>query len=165
MSRHLSVGYRVRSLLEFQNLEIHALAFIRQDEERIQGTFRPTSLIGVTFTRHWVTVEPGFDRQVGDSSATRATLYGNISRLGLDSWGGDNDSRDFDEFGHLVALETTDGGSGFVAAQGYMDILEFVFRITGSGHLNRETNIDLEGLFCEKLKAVWAEYKLNLESC
>ena len=45
-----------------------------------------------------------------------------------------------------------------------MSWMEFVFRVTGSGHLHRETNLDLEGLFYEKLKAVWAEYELNLES-
>ena len=104
--RHLSVGKRVRSILEFKNMGINALAFIMQHEERIQGTFR-----------------------------SKATLDRNICHIGLDSWGGDNDIRDFDEFGHLVALEATDGGSDFYAAQGDSDILELVFRVTGSGRL------------------------------
>ena len=39
VSRHLSVGNRVRSILEFKNMGINALAFIWQHEERIQGTF------------------------------------------------------------------------------------------------------------------------------
>ncbi len=30
--------------------------------------------------------------------------------------------------------------------------------------LTGETNLYLEGLFCEKLKAVWAEYEFNSES-
>ena len=41
-----------------------------------------------------------------------------------------------------MALEATDGGSDFYAAQGDLDILEFVFRVTGSVRLYKKTNLD-----------------------
>ncbi len=45
--RHLAMRDRVRRLLQFEGLEVHTLALVRQDEERIQRTLGPSGLLRV----------------------------------------------------------------------------------------------------------------------
>ena len=45
VTRHLAMGHRVGSLLQFQDLEVVALDLVRHDEERIQRAFGTSGLL------------------------------------------------------------------------------------------------------------------------
>lgn len=141
MSRHLSVGHGVRRLLELQDLEVHALALVRQNEERVQGALGPAGLLGVALPWHGVPIEAGLDCQVGYGGAAGPALDGDARRLGLDAAGRHHDAGDLHQAGDLVTLEVADVGAGLVAPQGHVNVFQQVVFATGPGHLYKKVDI------------------------
>lgn len=64
------------------DLEVHTLALVRDDEERVHGTLGAASLVRVALARQGVPFQPWLHSDVGDNGPAVATLDGDTSGLG-----------------------------------------------------------------------------------
>ena len=140
MSGHLSVRDRVGRLLQLQDLEVHTLTLIREDEVGIKRALWPPRLFSVALSWHGVSVKAGSNRNVGNSGTAGSALDGDVRSLGFNPGGRDHDAGNFNEFRHLVTFQVSHAGPGFIAAESHVDILQVGLFVSRTCYLNRKMN-------------------------
>jgi hypothetical protein len=66
---------RVWGLLQLEGLEVHTLALVRQDEERIQRTLGPSGLLRVALAWQDITLKTCIDKRIKTDILTRLQIF------------------------------------------------------------------------------------------